>query len=339
MKIPKISAVSLIEFLVASALSGIMCVSALGLYLGAKRTGDALNALSRMAENMRIVSLMLEHVIGHAGYFGCAQFPNHVVTGVHYPKDWRHAQRGDISQWIGAFSPENEPHRGVYATALKRMVRDSDVLWTRQCGEPHALVQGTRGQKGMIQVQGDLKAQPLAWMMIADCSHMEVFKAQPLPEYTTGRHTTWWSGILEGSQLKHWYEQNAQLGAFQTRYVYVGRTSRHNAMGRPIDALYLAKIPGKSEEIVEGVEHLSVEFGVFENNSIGFYSKEDIQDWDQVHMVRVHLVFNSIEEIPLGFLDGGRMKSRPTERDRRIRRSWVGQWRVFQHRRSCKSFG
>lgn len=112
-----------------------------------------------------------------------------------------------------------------------------------------------------------------------------------LPSYLQGK-------VLSGTDslvIGRCRSLNGQTNFFQYAY-FVGATTRKNALGQTIYALYTMPITGNKEELVSGVSNLKISYGIGSANGrdISTYlSAEAVKDWTQVRSVQLALWLDS----------------------------------------------
>ena len=93
-------------------------------------------------------------------------------------------------------------------------------------------------------------------------------------------------------------------------------------------ALYSTDLNGRTLELIEGVEHFEVRYGVKVKEKIIYFAHHQVSSWQEVVSVRILALLNSIEDglkAPkfYQFRDKNVMPS-----DRLIRMWWAFEWTI-----------
>ncbi len=109
-----------------------------------------------------------------------------------------------------------------------------------------------------------------------------------LPTFLQGKAIQNSDAIVVG-ECVHYHGHNQ----FIRMAYFVGDTNRKTSLGKPIFALYRMAIGGAREELVEHVDHLAIQYGVFtkDHRNIQHYVTADrVGDWQAVRSVSLSLL-------------------------------------------------
>jgi prepilin-type N-terminal cleavage/methylation domain-containing protein len=131
---------------------------------------------------------------------------------------------------------------------------------------------------------------------VSDAHHASVAiegfgSGKSLPRWLTQRKSHTDALIVTGCQK---YKGRSQ---YISMAYYVAKTSHRDWLGRSLYALYQKPYGGRREELVPGVEDLTINYGVRKNanNSVDHYvAAKDVSSWDQVAIVSINIVMRSI---------------------------------------------
>lgn len=92
---------------------------------------------------------------------------------------------------------------------------------------------------------------------------------------------------------------NGQLKFEQYAY-FIGATSRKNALGQTIYALYRQPVSGSKEELVANISSMKISYGVVKEGSQDiekYVSAKEVSDWTQVHAVDLYFLASSEQPV------------------------------------------
>jgi type IV pilus assembly protein PilW len=124
------------------------------------------------------------------------------------------------------------------------------------------------------------------------------------------------------------YNTNAQLMTYTSTTYFVGDTARTNLQGAVIPALFRTTLNGTTEELVEGVENMQLQYGLDTDNNqtVDSYVTAAFvtaANWHNVVSLRLDLLVNSVDGIspsPVAYSFNG---ATTTPTDRLLRREFL----------------
>jgi len=210
---------SLMELLLAMSLSLLILILLTSVYLMLAQQRQQQVDLIIVQDNLRTALQILRSDIQAAGYSGCARS---------YPD----------------FSWGSTPilHLNQTQTVVQ--------LWYRDY-QADAVLELSK-QTNHLEVSSEVKMNPNDMVLISDCRHAELFQVIHVSE-KSGRQK-----LVSSLPLKYAYGEDAELGLMKLNTYSVEETGRHDAQGQSIRALYLSSTWGAKQELVEGIEKMTL---------------------------------------------------------------------------------
>jgi len=119
------------------------------------------------------------------------------------------------------------------------------------------------------------------------------YEAGHLPHFITSAQKVRGDVVVIGLCAR--YEGRLQFKQFA---YYVGETTRSNQQGQFIRVLYEKALDGNRIELEEGVQALTMEYGLkSETGALSYYPASKITDWTQVVSLNLNFVLGSIEPV------------------------------------------
>lgn len=278
---------SLVEILVAMAVSVFLLAGIYATYIANKKTFAYQEGMARLQENIRMALYQLNHDIRMAGYIGC---PNWRDINIHSGEDTLFSESTMIVGWHN-----NRSTASISLPSLiqQRAVVSSDILLIQEM-EPDT-TDITQVDKNQIKITGKTHFKENENIIIANCHHVDLTQINNIIYHKPYTFLTVTSNLQNAN-----YAQTAQAGKFLTLYYYIGKTNRKNSAGNFIYALYQQENGStKPAEIVEGVENMHLYFGVLaaDHSQLNYFTADTVSDWTQIYSVKVVLLFDSIESV------------------------------------------
>lgn len=317
------SGFSIVEFMIAISLGAILVATAGTVYISNKKTFNIQTELARIQENARFAIYFLNKEIRMAGYQGCINDKtvdiNNRVDGpstlVNFDEPILGYQGNNAS-----FSPTLPSH------LTGKPVTNSDVIEIRKATNTNVqLKQNMNRANNPVLVYDRFDIQAGDVLIISDCRVADIFMAGANSNATAITHTV---SNNTSNDLSTAYVAGANLMRFAYQSFYVKNTGRTNADNQPIYALYFLDTDGNETELVEGVERMSISYGVDNNNDLtadqymNATNVEAANKWGDVISTKINLLMTTTENVvasPQTYQFDG-VTYTPT--DRRLRREW-----------------
>lgn len=305
---------SLIELMIAITLGLILITGVLQVFISSKAVYTTQQALSRIQETGRLAVDFLARDIRMAGYMGCAsrsaemKITNVLNNNSAYQYDFKTALRGYTSANLPAnhgLSPLPKANtdffvlRGAYGSGV-------EVNKNNMSGQLFATLTGVEAgacADGSNRVSGICKGDIL---FVTDCTKARVFQVTNITSAggdanvihsgagnSPGNSNASWGGS-SGSDDEKFKPGSEILAASNITYFIASGTS-----GRP--SLW-QNVNGANLELLEGVEDMSVSYGIDNNKDYvpdNYVLAGDIvnsADWEKVVSLRVELLVASIDD-------------------------------------------
>ncbi len=296
---------SIVELMVAMAISLVLFAGAIGLYLSSKATYVDNDRLARLQDAGRIALDLIARDVRNAGYHGCVRLDGGRFTNVlnggagSMLYDFRFALTGwdhDAGSWTAG------GNGAPYAAAIvPSAAAGNDILAIRgpfRANQNLSLTAGTTSLTADLIVDPpDASLNPATGdlMMVTDCEYTSVFQVSTYDDVTGAiRHVAGGTPGNVSNQLGSAFTPAGQVLPLRTTIYYVrpSGTGSGPALWRRVNA-------GAPEELIEGVERLQFTYGL-DLNSDGvvdrFENASLITDWRQVVSVRISMLVRTPTE-------------------------------------------
>lgn len=291
---------SLVEFIIASALGAFVLTAVLQSFNALRDNNRVVRSVSDLQETGWAAIRLLERDVHMAAFGGCATGPNagfnSVANNGPVSDLFEEAVQGftvnDAGNWISGPNSVATPD-----PAVSNPIPGSDLLTIVRASTINADIVEDR----MTSFTDPIVVTPNATIsfnqddvvLISDCSTADVFRITNNPDNGAPEVTLEHGASGNNSSaLSKRYRQNAQVRQFAANTYYVGDTGRVDLAGNPVSALYRVPHGGERIELVHGVESLQIRFGERLPNGQIRYSdvtSHDI-DWSKVISVRLALL-------------------------------------------------
>lgn len=297
---PAQAGMSLVELMVGIAI-GLFLVTVMGsIYIGSKSTFNSQETVSRLQENSRFTFDTMSEDLRMSAFRGCASptsgttaFKNTLQSPTSTPYNFARYVYGSHdagSGWspsldsaISALSPKNA---GDVVTIYRPFGSSWSLTAEMSSGTSALTVSPTANITG-----GDI-------LMVADCAGSAVFQATNATPGASGtiQHATGggYSPGLSTNDLGRAWLQDATVYRMQAVTYYLADSATVTGSL----SLWRRATPGYGQstgpvELVSGVEHMVVTYGVDTNGDLAadkFVTADAVADWSQVVSARVELL-------------------------------------------------
>lgn len=325
--------VSLVELMVAMAISLVVLLAVGTVYFSTKRTYKLQNEFSRMQENALYAFQTLNRDASNAGFVGCnpTAVTNHLnlsgvnaelynlkngVYGWEYDTGGAGGQTGPGDKYtISSLSPSSASSgdwkdnngAGLDSGLAKLVVPGTDVLVINSTSEDEALqpAQDIKSNDTQIQFGTKLMIVPGSIKLLTDCNKADVFvNTAALGSSYLERGTT----CPKNSQFcnkgvpwsKSYSYKYARVYSSTSVAYYIGHSNTTNepALFR-YD--YKSSSPGQPEELIDGVENMQVLYGVNQGGAPDSANKyvtiNNVNKLSDIYAIRISLLMRTTGEI------------------------------------------
>lgn len=334
---------TLVEILIALAVSGILLAGMVQIFVSSKTTYNMQDGLSRMQENGRFALQFLTEDLRMGGYFGCLANVDSVITnqintgaggiqdvGAFQPGegivgwDYTSTSSGDIYTLTADAAPvattsgwsstsTTAQATGTTAVPGSDMVR----LW-RGGNEPIEILE-ISGSGGSAQTV--LRSSPTNefsdddFLLVTDCARAELLDACNVNVKTNETQVTLSAGCTPGNIASAGFTTKVPPGEvvkLVSRMYYIGKDGNS---ATATAALFMRELDGTTgtlgpaQELVRGIENMQLMYGVDTNNDRSTDQYLDATavtatDWPNVVSVRVAVLATSVDDtLPLNETD------------------------------------
>lgn len=298
----KQTGVSVIEVMVAVAISLILLAGVMQIFLTNKHSYRVQEAFSRLQENGRYAVQFLVQDIRMAGFFGCS-------SGVHAPRNIVNldgvAGADPIAEFNGngllGLEATDLPLTLNPTTTLSSVYGGSDILQIKRATNTGIHLDGP-----MTAANANIKLDAATAtgmfhdddiLFVTDCEKADIFAANnvtPNGAFITIAHPM---SVNIDNFLSKVYQEDAEVMRMLVNTYYVDT----NSAGVP--ALFRASMGNNAsitpEELVEGVENMQLLYGV-DSDDDGvvnkFVTSASVTDFTKVLTVRITLTVRTIED-------------------------------------------
>lgn len=314
LRLPRLPAVglsagfSLVELMVALALSLILLAGVLAIFASSRTTYETTDRLSRIQENGRFALDSIVRDLRSAGYLGCsrnAAFTNRLNEPTHVFRNFAFAVQGFDAQ-----GTDWAPALDAVAITEPDETSESDVLVIRRPRgdfEPVRVLEYSfmKLETDDISIENVVPAliKEGDVVQISDCNarsifqvtannggtikHVEIAAAEDEDEETGDQ-----PGNSSGN-LGYAFTDAAELVPVHS-IVYYLRDGTTPGAGTSL--WRRLSNSGVAEELVEGVENMQVAYGVAVGDTIEYRKADAVGDWANVRTVRIALLVKSLSE-------------------------------------------
>jgi type IV pilus assembly protein PilW len=306
---------SLIELMIAITLGLILLTGVMQVFLSSKTVFSTQQSLSRIQETGRLAIEFLSRDIRMAGYMGCASrsVGASVANTLNTPTAFLYAFNESIRGYTAATVPGSVLSKtpkantdlfvirgGVGSSVKVTQNNDSDfVIVSKDLEEAGACSDSSSPNRISGVCKGDI-------VIISDCTKARVFQVSGLTVAGTDlklAHSS--AGLTPGNLDPTWggasgaeaesFKPGAELMVAATTVYFIA----DNLAGVP--SLWQSVNGGTSLELLEGVENMSIKYGVDTSGTPdyipdAYVAAGAVVNWNRVVSVRVELLIRSLED-------------------------------------------
>ena len=290
---------SLVEIMVAMVISLILLAGVLQIYLSSKTTYRMQEGLSRLQENGRFAIDIISRDIRMAGFQGCTRLgsaPGQIQANMLVstkPAALKYSANDALA------GVDNAASGNTTGAAL-----NTDIITVRSASPSNAVLSNnmTANNSNIVISSNPDNLKTNDILIITDCINADIFKASSvsnggLPitlQHNNTANTT--------DSFSKAYRTNAMLMKFRAYTYYVADTGRTNSAGNAIFSLFRDDLNGNTEELVEGIENVQIQYALDTNNDLVVDSYVDAggvtaNQWSSIMAVRISILANTIENV------------------------------------------
>lgn len=322
---------TLAEILVSLLVGSILTAGIVQIVVNNRATYLANESLSRLKENGRFARYVLKRDIRMAGFQGCnntkALEPKNLVKNPTAAQSFLDTNvifgyHGAASTW----NPQIPNWISNHIPSGTQIVSDSDVITVRRLGNANNYLTASMiNDTDNIIVSDRIPIKTQDILFITDCEETNIFQVSA---GSTNTQITHHSADNISNALSKAYDTDAYIGRVNTATYYVRTSTRTNRTGQPINVLARQDINGNEEVLIEGIDNMKITYGLDTtgDRAPDTFVTADVVNaqnaWNQVVIVRISQLLNSIEEVGRPNQPYRFMGANLTANDRRLRRQW-----------------
>jgi type IV pilus assembly protein PilW len=305
---------SLFELMLALALGLLLAIAIIQLFVSNQATYQLLNAQARLQENARVALEVIASAVRNAGYYGCAPIDGYFANALRGRGD--DIIEFDVTHSVQTVRPD-APFIWFPVTGNAGLPVDvaGDILVTRTIGPPLSVVAtmppGARPVVASTETSAVIDDASI--VLIADCAQAALFRVSGVATdgslltlaYDAGPHGDPFHNVPDATLTPAAiaYGSDAIVAPVESWFFYVApSTTDLDASGMPVPALWLKTGARRPAELIAGVEHLDIAFGVAPAHAPPgaqqWLRYEAISQPDRIGAVRVTLTVNSVDALP-----------------------------------------
>lgn len=303
---------SLIEVMVAIAISLILLAGVMQIFLSSKTSYRLLEATSRVQENGRFAIGFINDDVRMAGFLGCHKkdLPYQGISNVSYDWDYTKAIEGNEGTNTGWSPALNTLVSGI--SGVGQIVDGTDVLVTRGVASDSVNVVSSTSTELVAINENNINNGDI--MVVSNCLQSEVFQVTSHAivgnQVTITRDTSGSPGNSEAT-FNYSYGADAQLGRLVTNIYYIGTGASGSPALFRISTVAGGVMSDPPQELVDDVEDMQVLYGI-DTGSDGianrYVTANNAGNMANVVSVRISLLLrsqNNIASAPQGYTYNG----------------------------------
>lgn len=190
--------------------------------------------------------------------------------------------RGCSSLPIGSVEPYHHPN--------------GDGITIRSVDTANVTLINTMSDNHTLHLTGSTTFKNTDNLVITDCTTTEMFNMRSQSTKSDGS-----TMVLTEEPLNHRYPIHSEVSRLRVDSYYIAKTTRENANGTPVYALYHEDSHARKSELVEGVDDMKILYGVVENDRLEEYPSDKLLSQHQIVTVTLQLTVSSFPLIKTGF--------------------------------------
>ncbi len=284
----KIKGFTLIEMLCAMAVSMIIIMVILEIFLGYKASFKINQAISEVQENARFVSHVLTTEISQAGYIGCTKLSENLPV-----IDLAADPQLFYFNALGVYDDSNWQSHLSLRFRLKPKPGSNVIIMRKMSALTNDLLEEVE-KTDLVRMSLEPKFNKGNDIIISDCKKVVISKIHNI--YRSEKNQ--YQQLTLSGKLEKKFSFGTQVGELKTRVFAVQETSRQNIKGKKIYALYEFDGSGRKTELVPGVFDMRVL--CVEKTSLGVVVEVkpgEVFNWANVKMLKVSLLLRSQKNV------------------------------------------
>jgi type IV pilus assembly protein PilW len=304
MKTNKQQGITIIEVMVALALSLIILAGVMHIFINNKQTYRVQEAFARLQESGRFATHFITRDLRMAGYAGCG-------SKISEPANIADLNDDTLPDEVGKFNGSGI--EGFQSTDLPLALTDTLTLDSADVVPGTDIVRIKRATSTGVRLAGNMTAvnanvqldpataagvfQAYDYLFISDCEAADIFVARSVSNiggYITISHP---EDVNIGNNLSKPYQDDAEIYKFLSTTYYLG----YNTAGEV--ALFRQTLGNAAsmnvEELVEGVEDMNLLYGE-DSDDDGtpnrYVDAGTVADWGDIVSVRIELTVRSLQD-------------------------------------------
>lgn len=250
---------TLIELILALALSSLIINSIFAVYLIAENARLAQKSLITLQQNVQVISQLFKYHIRLLPYAGCAKltetfpFENHLSFAL------------PLKNHIMAYR-DSDSKAGTDAIRIWHASSESAVLLKKMHGYASLSISSTIP----IEVNDNL--------IISDCKTTETLRVKKMFREKDGVLK-----IIPVLPLNKLYEKNAEINKLEIEEYFIGASDQLDQDKQPIYSLFSKDSEGNKIELAEGISQMKIFFSTIENNQLTEHPLNDLTDSTEIN--------------------------------------------------------
>lgn len=294
---------SLVELMVALAISLFLLLGITQIYLGSSATNRAQEGLSRVQENARFANSLLNREMRMVGYTGCIEAPRDVEDQTGSAPGGGDESVNAVEDLLNGTGIEGHAAGGWDSpSGTVSVVNGTEAVTLRGGGNANVLYDGPQGnaQFDIRGPMGDITIRDAGFydgerLIVSDCESADIVEMVQSGNRNVGRVT-----ISAQQELRtELYEPGEATVLSENRRTYFIGTRGDPGDEDSDHGLYVYRdAQGEAQELVSDISDMRIDYGI-DSDASGrvneYRSADEVSAWEDVISVRVGLLVRSDE--------------------------------------------
>lgn len=314
---------TIVEIMIAMTMGTFLMAGLIQVFQGSKKSYSLTEELSRLQENGRYAMDILARDMRMIGYQGCADPDNIVATVIANDPPTTDFSLTGLQGFkvLGSGITPALPTEFTATTITNdigetinlatTVLENTDIIMMQYASPTGAELTGNlTPDNGNIQLVDNIAGFAADdVLMISDCQSVDIFRANSVSSGGGSVTITHSNATNTTPKLSKSYPKGAQILSFSSNLYFVGpsgrdrsaSTTRKNARGDNINALYRVNINGRLEELVQGVDYMILLYGErLTNGNVRYLPADDATlNMARVDSIKIGLLMHTLEGIKI----------------------------------------
>lgn len=297
---------TIIELLVAALLAMILLGSTTVMFVTNKENSKLQNELGRLQENARFAIDLLTKDIRMVDYIGCHQESTNLTNQINFGTQTLLDFSETLDGADGSATTVQWDATDSTSSAITSMSVATDAITVRYILPIGQIIRSDISSTGNPTILTGEDLPQGEFLAISNCSTTDLFQNTSSNTETSGTIEHSNAGGTPGNTNSAFsldYDAGAEINKVVARRYFIAASS--SGTGTSLwwendDALANADVTDNTQELVEGVQNMQILYGEDTNSDEvieGFFTSDNVTNWDNVKAVKVGLLMETVNEI------------------------------------------